>query len=168
MQKPEIIKDVSVITDTSFDGWNVIVKDPLDAKYIYYSFDNKNWQTQEVSGTTNKIIKDGVKPFPDGIYDIFLYTTDRLVTSEIPYNKSETVHSFVEVFAEPIPIPTLNIKNTEMINFPKNLYILDKLPNVDYYIFVNKRKVNEGFELSSGNQSIFKIDVKAIKKAQKN
>lgn len=167
LQKPEIIKDVSVITDTSFDGWNVIVKDPLDAKYIYYSFDNKNWQTQEVSGTTNKIIKDGVKPFPDGIYDIFLYTTDRLVTSEIPYNKSETVHSFVEVFAEPIPIPTLNIKNTEMINFPKNLYILDKLPNVDYYIFVNKRKVNEGFELSSGNQSIFKIDVKAIKKGTK-
>lgn len=164
LKKPIIIKETNIITDSSFDGWNVQITDPLVEKYIYYSFDNKNWRSQSVSGTITKIVKDGLRPFPDGTYDIFVYTTDRLIVPNEPYNKSETVHSSIELFNKPIPIPKLNVEFSEVINIPKNLYILNKLSKVEYYLFVNKRKVNEGFELSSSSQKTFKIDVKGMKK----
>ena len=48
----------------------------------------------------------------------------------------------------------------------KNLYIENKRKDVDYYIYVNERKVNEGYELISSTLRNFNIEVKARKKGR--
>lgn len=164
--KVEFLNGISVTDNNKLLEWTVTVEDPEIAKYIYYSFDNEKWNVLTVKGKTNIII-DETHSFPidDGEYGIFVRTTDEHPSKSIYYSKSDLVYSSVKIFAENIEKPEfLDLKSGVTINEPKQLFITNKNPSVDYYIYINGRMVYEGYEISSSTLKKFDIVVKAKKR----
>lgn len=144
--------------------WNVLIDKPEKVSDIYYSFNKKDWHIQSVTGTVNKIY-DHTKEYPvkDGIYDVFVTLYNGNPSD--PYsNKSEMVHSFINVFAENVPKPIFkDIINGKTFNNPVKLYISNKIEGVVYKIYVNGILVTEGYEISSSTLKRFDITVSCYK-----
>lgn len=161
----EFFNGQSVVSENNILKWRITVEDPVKAKYLYYSFDKEKWNLSLVKGRINSITNSTIDlPIPDGIYDIFvLTTTDNPVNN--PYcNKSDLVHSYVKIFANDIPKPEfLNLKKGQNISEPTQLKIINKIQDVDYFIYVDGIRVKEGYELSSSSLKKFNIVVKAKK-----
>lgn len=168
IETPEVIFfNNSVITDDNkILEWKVTVPDPEIAKYIYYSFDNEKWNVVSVKGKTNMISDNTYSiPLKDGEYGIFVRTTDENPLNSVYYSRSELVYSSINVFSKSIEKPIfLDLNSGETINEPKQLFIANKMPNVDYYIYVNNRMVYEGYEINSSTLKRFNIKVKAKKR----
>ena len=161
----EFFNGQTVVPENNILKWKVTVEDPAKAKYIYYSFDKEKWNTSLIKGRINSITNSEIQlPIPDDTYDIFVMTTTDN-PSDNPYcNKSELVHSYVKIFAEDIPKPIFaNLIKGKNIVEPTPLKIINKIPDVDYFIYVDGIKVQEGYELSSSTLKRFHIVVKAKK-----
>lgn len=145
--------------------WDVIVEEPDKVKGIYYSFDKVNWHFKLVQGRVNTIINNTVVyPVPDGVYDIFVLLVDDDPTTNIRFNKSPMVHSYATVFASEIPTPVFSgLVNGTTLSNPHRLFIDNKEPNVRYYLYVNGKIVEEGYEISSSTYRKFNITCKAKK-----
>lgn len=161
----EFFNGKNIVDDNNILKWKITVDDPDKAKYIFYSFDKQKWDVSVIKGRVNSITNSFVElPVPDGVYDIFVMTTTDNPNSNPYCNRSELVHSYVKVFADEIPKPKfVNIIKGQNITEPTPLKIYNKIPDVDYFIYVDGVKVNEGFELSSSTLKRFKITVKAKK-----
>lgn len=168
LQTPEVtFLNHSTITDDNKSlEWIVNVSDPEISKYIYYSFDNEKWNVVNVKGKTN-LISDNTNniPLEDKEYSIFVRTTDEHPINSIYYSKSELAYAYVNVFSKPIEKPNLlDLNSGETINEPKQLFISNKMHNVDYYIYLNNRLVYEGYEINSSTLKRFNIKIKAKKR----
>lgn len=155
----------NITTDNRILKWNVIVENPEKTKGIFYSFDKTKWLYKPVTGISNTIINDVVKyPVEDGIYDIFVLLVDEDPSVSSYFNKSDMVHSYCTVFAKEIDTPVFTgFINGETLSNPTKLFIENKQKNVKYYIYVNGRLVEEGYEISSSTLRKFSIIVKAKK-----
>lgn len=167
LEKPEIsfMNNASITDDNKSLEWTITIKDPEIAKYIYYSFDNEKWNVITVKGKTN-LITDNTQQFPleDKEYSIFARTTDEHPLNSVYYSKSELAYASVNVFSKSIEKPIfLDLNSGETINEPKQLFITNKMPNVEYYIYVNNKLVYEGYEINSSTLKRFNIKVKAKK-----
>ena len=172
IEKPyvEFVNGSTVTDDNRVLEWRVEVSDPEVAKFLYYSFDNLNWKVATVKGKTNLILDEGHNsPIVDGEYGIFVLTTDQNPIETNYFSKSPLTYANVKIFAEKIPTPIfLNLKSGEHISEPKQLFISNKIKDVDYYIYVNNKLVHEGYEISSSTLKKFNIKVDAVKKGIDN
>lgn len=168
IQTPKVIffNNSNITDDNKSLEWIVTVPDPEIAKYIYYSFDNEKWNVANVKGKTNLITDNTQKtPLEDKEYSIFVRTTDEHPMNSVYYSKSELAYASVNVFSKSIERPIfLDLNSGETITEPKQLFISNKMPNVDYYIYVNNRMVYEGYEINSSTLKRFDIKVKAKKR----
>ena len=166
IEKPEIAFFKETITDyNKMLRWKVTVKEPEKVKGIYYSFDKLKWHYKPITSMENIISNDTVSyPVEDGIYDIFVVIVDDDPTMTEFYNKSEMTHSYAKVFAKDIAKPVFSgVINGSTLNNPTRLFIENKEPDVKYYIYVNKKIVDEGYEIASSTLRKFQIEVKAKK-----
>lgn len=165
LKTPIIETESDVLIDNSKILFNVIVNEPEKANFIYYSFDKKKWNVKPINGKVNQIENDEVnKPIPDGTYDIFVILTEENPMENENYIKSDMVHKSITLFANNIqPIKISGIENGTTIIYPKYLYLENKMKNVDYFIYLNGKKVDEGYEIISQNLKEFTIEVKAKK-----
>ena len=163
--KPAIIKtEDDVLINNNKVTFTVEVPDVINSNFIYYSFDKVNWNVKEINGSLNYIDLNKTSPIPDGVYDIFVILTDSNPISNPNYLKSEMVHKSVKLFAKEIEKPNfIDLQNGSLVLYPKNLYIENKHKDIHYYIYINGKKVNEGFELVSQTIREFNIEVKAKK-----
>ena len=145
--------------------WRVEIYDLPKSKYLYYSFDNIKWNVKLINSSLERIINDELEyPLKDCRYNIFVRTTDGNPLEDKYINKSEIAYSYVDVFAENIPKPIFNgISNGQTFNIPIRLIIENKMPNVQYFIYVNNVQVLEGYEIASYNLERYNISVKAKK-----
>lgn len=155
----------NITTDNKMLKWNVTVEDPEKTKGIFYSFDKTKWHYKPVTGMCNTIINDAVTyPVDDGVYDIFVVLVDEDPGVSEFFNKSEMVHSYCEVFAADIERPIFSgFNNGETLSNPTKIFIENKQKNVKYFLYVNGRMVEEGYELSSSTLRKFTIEVRAKK-----
>ncbi|MGL6101026.1 MAG: hypothetical protein ACRC0G_15565, partial [Fusobacteriaceae bacterium] len=167
LKKPTVeFFDNSVATENNkILKWNVLIDDPEITDGIYYSFDKEKWHYRKIKGRSNEIINDTLNyPVEDGIYDIFVVSTDGDPTSGTAFNKSNLVHSFVKVYEKEIPTPIFsNIVNGSTLKNPVKLFIENKKQGVRYYLYVNDKIVQEGYEISSSTYRKFNITCKAKK-----
>ncbi|MGL5715924.1 MAG: hypothetical protein ACRCX2_23110 [Paraclostridium sp.] len=163
--KVEYFEDSNVTENNNILKWNVVVEDPEIAAGLYYSFDKVKWHYKKITGRNNSIINDVVQyPAADGVYDVFVLTVDGDPSVNSFFNKSELVHSYVTVYAEPIPVPEFsNLTNGSTLKNPVKLFIENKKSNVRYYLYVNGKIVEEGYEISSSTYRKFDITCKAKK-----
>lgn len=156
----------TIVEENNILKWKITVDDPVKAKYIYYSFDKEKWNVSLIKGRINSITNSFAElPVPDGTYDIFVMTTTDNPSNNPYCNKSEMVHSYVKIFSKDIPKPEFfNLKKGKNISEPTPLKITNKIPDVDYFIYVDGVKVQEGYELSSSTFKRFNIVVKAKKR----
>ena len=168
IKDPIIETDSEVLINNSSLVFTIKVENPEEANFIYYSFNKKDWFVKSIEGVYNSIENESLtKPIKDGYYDIFVILTDENPINNSNYSKSNMMHKSVKMFSEKIEKPKFSgIENGSIIKYPKNLYIENKRKDVDYYIYVNERKVNEGYELSSSTLRNFNIEVKARKKGR--
>lgn len=156
----------STITENNKNiEWIIEIPDPEKAKYIYYTFDNNLWFAKKIKQSIENIINTTVTyPVPDGRYDIFVRTTDENPLNEKYFNKSDLVHASVDIFSQEIETPIFSgIKNGQHLSLPTKLFITNKNPKVQYFIFVNDTLVPEGYEISSSTLKKYDIRVKAKK-----
>lgn len=145
--------------------WVIEIPDADKAKYIYYSFDTNTWFVKQIKQSIENIINSTVVyPINDGRYDIFVRTTDENPLKEKYFNKSDLVHSSIDIFSQEIETPIFSgIINGQHLSLPTKLFILNKNPKVQYFIFVNDVLVPEGYEISSSTLKKYDIRVKAKK-----
>lgn len=145
--------------------WKINIPDVPNAKYLYYSFDNTKWYIKKINNSLETIVDDIIEyPVKDGRYGIFVRTTDGHPTEDSFINKSDIAYSYVDIFAEPIPKPIFSgISNGATFNIPIKLIIENKIPNVQYFIYVNNLPVPEGFEIASYILERYNITVKCKK-----
>lgn len=164
IKAPIVTTDNDVLINNNKVTFKITIPDAINSNFIYYSFDKINWNVKPVTGTVEYIDLDKTAPIPDDTYDIFVMLTDSNPINNSDYIKSEMVHKSVKLFASEIEKPVFrNLQNGSLVSYPKNLYIENKHKDVDYYIYVNGYKVNEGYELISQNTREFNIEVKAKK-----
>lgn len=146
--------------------WIVEIPDADKAKYLYYSFDNKQWFAKPITSSKQSVLDTTLEyPIKDGRYDIFVKTTDENPLIEKFFNKSELVHATVDVFAQDIEKPIFSgLKSGMNLSIPVRLFIENKDIRVQYFIFVNNILVPEGYEISSSSMKKFNIEVKGKKK----
>ena len=168
IKDPIIETDSDVLINNSSLIFTVKVENPEQVNFIYYSFNKKDWFVKPIEGVYNSIENENLsKPIKDGNYDIFVMLTDENPINNVNYSKSNIIHKSIKMFSEKIEKPKFSgIENGSIIKYPKNLYIENKRKDVEYFIYVNERKVNEGYELSSSTLRNFNIEVKAKKKGR--
>ncbi|MGL5963061.1 MAG: hypothetical protein ACRCZ2_01485 [Fusobacteriaceae bacterium] len=167
LKKPKIefFNDSNVTENNKIMKWIVTIEDPEVSSGIYYSFDKVKWHYKSITGRLNTIVNDEVEyPAADGVYDIFALSVDGDPKASSLYNKSELSHSFATVFASEIETPKFsNIENGSTLRNPVKLFIENKSANVRYYLYVNGKIVEEGYEISSSTYRKFNITCKAKK-----
>lgn len=167
LSKPivEFFTDEVITENNNMLKWDVIVDSPEKVNGIYYSFDKEKWYFKTINGRVNTIINNTVEyPVKDGVYDIFVTLVDDNPMTSQRFNKSELVHSYATVFASEIPKPIFSgIKNASALKDPHRLFIDNKQKNVKYYLYVNGKIVEEGYEISSSTYRKFVITCKAKK-----
>jgi hypothetical protein len=168
IKDPIIETDSDVLINNSSLIFTVKVENPEQVNFIYYSFNKKDWFVKPIEGVYNSIENENLsKPIKDGNYDIFVMLTDENPINNVNYSKSNIIHKSIKMFSEKIEKPKFSgIENGSIIKYPKNLYIENKRKDVEYFIYANERKVNEGYELSSSTLRNFNIEVKAKKKGR--
>jgi hypothetical protein len=168
IKDPIIETDSDVLINNSSLIFTVKVENPEQVNFIYYSFNKKDWFVKPIEGVYNSIENENLsKPIKDGNYDVFVMLTDENPINNVNYSKSNIIHKSIKMFSEKIEKPKFSgIENGSIIKYPKNLYIENKRKDVEYFIYVNERKVNEGYELSSSTLRNFNIEVKAKKKGR--
>ena len=168
IKDPIIETDSDVLINNSSLIFTVKVENPEQVNFIYYSFNKKDWFVKPIEGVYNSIENENLsKPIKDGNYYIFVMLTDENPINNVNYSKSNIIHKSIKMFSEKIEKPKFSgIENGSIIKYPKNLYIENKRKDVEYFIYVNERKVNEGYELSSSTLRNFNIEVKAKKKGR--
>ena len=167
LSKPTVkfFSEDTITENNNMLKWDVIIDEPEKVKGIYYSFDKENWHFKLVTGRVNSIINNTVVyPVADGVYDIFVTLVDDDPNTNARFNKSEIVHSYATVFSSDITKPSFSgITNGSSLSNPHRLFIENKEPNVRYYLYVNGRIVEEGYEISSSTYRKFIITCKAKK-----
>lgn len=147
------------ITTEDIFTWSIKIENSQVANFLYYSFDKVKWHSKVITGSVMSITNNIVNPIP-GVYDIYAYTTDRLLTEGENLNnvyKTNIIHSYIEKKVDEITGNLIDIEYGKLFLTSKRLYLENKEPDVDYYIYVNGRLVPEGYEINSSTLSNFFI-----------
>jgi hypothetical protein len=151
--------------NNSMMKWKVTFEDLSKIDGIYYSFDKVVWTYKQITKVETLIVDNTIDyPIENGYYQVYVYAVDSSPAENTYYNKSSLSYAKVRVNSgAPAKVTFADIISGSVKNEPIKLQMQNKEADVQYSIYVNDRKVEEGYEIASTQMSRFNIVVKCKK-----